>query len=57
MRQMEGLDYFNRDDTLICVLYLFHIYGLVVILNMGLTQGATIVTLPRFERISFEMYR
>lgn len=51
--QMEGLRYFNEDDTLIAVLPLFHIYGLVVILNMGLYTGATIVTLPRFELESF----
>ena len=49
IRQMEGLDYFTEDDTLICVLPLFHIYGLIVILNMGLYTGSTIVTLPRFE--------
>jgi acyl-CoA synthetase (AMP-forming)/AMP-acid ligase II len=48
IRQMEGLEYFTEDDTLICVLPMFHIYGLVVILNMGLYTGATIVTLPRF---------
>jgi len=33
MRQMDGLDYFHQDDTLLCVLPLFHIYGLVVVLN------------------------
>ncbi len=49
MRQMEGLQYFTEDDTLICVLPLFHIYGLVVVMNMGLYKGATIVTMPRFE--------
>nr|MBA2524648.1 AMP-binding protein [Pyrinomonadaceae bacterium] len=53
IRQMEGLEYFTEDDTLICVLPLFHIYGLVVILNMGLYTGATIVTLPRFELEQF----
>jgi acyl-CoA synthetase (AMP-forming)/AMP-acid ligase II len=46
---MEGLDYFFSSDTLICVLPLFHIYGLVVVLNMGLYQGATIVTMRRFD--------
>lgn len=51
--QMQGLDYFNEDDTLICVLPLFHIYGLVVILNMGLKTGATIVTMPRFDLEQF----
>ena len=49
MCQMDGLDYFNEADTLIGVLPLFHIYGLVVVLNMGLYQGSTIVTVPRFE--------
>lgn len=49
MCQMDGLEYFTGNDTLICVLPLFHIYGLVVVLNMGLHQGATIVTIPRFE--------
>jgi acyl-CoA synthetase (AMP-forming)/AMP-acid ligase II len=53
LRQMEGLDYFTENDTLICVLPLFHIYGLVVILNMGLYTGATIVTMPRFELEQF----
>jgi acyl-CoA synthetase (AMP-forming)/AMP-acid ligase II len=53
IRQMEGLDYFTGNDTLICVLPLFHIYGLVVILNMGLYVGATIVTLPRFDLEQF----
>src|SRR5574341_33368 len=53
LRQMDGLDYFHRDDTLLCVLPLFHIYGLVVVLNMGLHLGATIVTMPRFDLEQF----
>ncbi len=53
MCQMDGLDYFTENDTLICVLPLFHIYGLVVVLNMGLYQGATIVLVPRFELENF----
>lgn len=51
--QMEGLDYFYETDTLICVLPLFHIYGLVVVLNMGLYTGSTIVLMPRFDLESF----
>ena len=51
--QMEGLCYFYETDTLICVLPLFHIYGLVVVLNMGLYTGATIVLMPRFDLESF----
>ncbi len=39
-----------RDlGALMGVLPFFHIYGMVVILNLGLMRGATIVTLPRFE--------
>ena len=53
LRQMDGLDYFHGDDTLLCVLPLFHIYGLVVVLNMGLHTGATIVTMPRFDLEQF----
>src|SRR5262245_27643093 len=53
IRQMEGLCYFTENDTLICVLPLFHIYGLVVVLNMGLYSGATIVMMPRFELEAF----
>lgn len=53
LRQMDGLDYFHQDDKLLCVLPLFHIYGLVVVLNMGLHMGATIVTMPRFDLEQF----
>jgi acyl-CoA synthetase (AMP-forming)/AMP-acid ligase II len=53
LRQMEGLCYFYDTDTLIGVLPLFHIYGLVVVLNMGLYSGATVVMMPRFELESF----
>ena len=42
-----GLDW--EGETLLCVLPLFHIYGLVAILNHGLHCGATVVTLPRFD--------
>jgi acyl-CoA synthetase (AMP-forming)/AMP-acid ligase II len=39
----------GEDDTIIAVLPFFHIYGLIVVLNLGLYHGATIVTVPRFE--------
>ena len=53
MCQMDGLDYFHRDDMLLCVLPLFHIYGLVVVLNMGLHLGTTTVIMPRFDLEQF----
>jgi acyl-CoA synthetase (AMP-forming)/AMP-acid ligase II len=39
----------DADDTTLGFLPFFHIYGMTVILNLGLRQGATIVTMPRFE--------
>jgi len=47
--QIEGTAHNRPDDTLICALPFFHIYGMVVILNLGLYQGATIITMPRFD--------
>src|ERR1041385_4413798 len=51
--QAEGLCYFYETDTLICVLPLFHIYGLVVVLNLGLYTGSTVVLMPRFDLETF----
>jgi acyl-CoA synthetase (AMP-forming)/AMP-acid ligase II len=35
------------------ILPFFHIYGMVVIMNSSLAQGATVVTMPRFELVQF----
>src|SRR4051812_27903904 len=43
----------REDDRVIAVLPFFHIYGLVVLMNMPLYRGATIVTMPRFELAEF----
>jgi acyl-CoA synthetase (AMP-forming)/AMP-acid ligase II len=43
----------SEADTVMGVLPFFHIYGLVVILNIGLHLGATVVTLPRFDLPQF----
>src|SRR6476660_2123752 len=43
----------GEEDTIVAVLPFFHIYGLVVVMNVGLYHGATIVTLPRFELETF----
>jgi acyl-CoA synthetase (AMP-forming)/AMP-acid ligase II len=37
------------EDRVLGVLPFFHIYGMVVIMNLGLHVGATVVTMPRFE--------
>jgi acyl-CoA synthetase (AMP-forming)/AMP-acid ligase II len=39
----------GEEATILAVLPFFHIYGMVVIMNMGLHEGATIVTMPRFD--------
>lgn len=56
MAQAEGItdfDIVTEEDTVMGVLPFFHIYGLTVILNMSLAQGATIVTMPRFDLEQF----
>jgi acyl-CoA synthetase (AMP-forming)/AMP-acid ligase II len=51
----------NEGDTVIGVLPFFHIYGMVVIMNLSLYVGATVVTMPRFDLEQFletvEKYR
>ena len=39
----------DGDDTLVCFLPFFHIYGLVVVMLLGLWSGATLVVMPRFD--------
>ncbi len=41
------------DDVVIAVLPFFHIYGLSVLMAAGLWQGATLVTMPRFDLEQF----
>ncbi len=45
-------DEYARERA-IAVLPFFHIYGLVVIMNIPLYRGATVVTMPRFELAEF----
>jgi acyl-CoA synthetase (AMP-forming)/AMP-acid ligase II len=46
---MPGFDGFREHDVVIAVLPYFHIYGMVVIMKLGLSQGGTILSMPRFE--------
>ncbi|MBT3530876.1 MAG: AMP-binding protein [Gammaproteobacteria bacterium] len=39
----------DETDSMIGVLPFFHIYGMVLILNLAIYRGATLVTMPRFE--------
>ena len=45
----EAFDGFQERDRILAVLPLFHIYGMVVVLKLGLANGGTIVTMPRFD--------
>jgi acyl-CoA synthetase (AMP-forming)/AMP-acid ligase II len=49
LAQIRGTGHDWQDETLVCVLPLFHIYGMSVIMNHGLRCGSTLVTLPRFD--------
>jgi long-chain acyl-CoA synthetase len=39
----------TADDTMLCFLPLYHIYGLTVALTTSLTLGCTLIIMPRFD--------
>ncbi len=43
----------REDERVIAVLPFFHIYGLVVLMNLPLYCGATVVSMPRFDLAEF----
>jgi acyl-CoA synthetase (AMP-forming)/AMP-acid ligase II len=51
--QMTAHGRLGDDDRVIAVLPFFHIYGLVVLMNLPLYRGATVVTMPRFDLVEF----
>jgi len=53
IRQCEPLFKLDENDRIIAVLPFFHIYGLTVLMNIGLALGSPLVTLPRFELEQF----
>jgi acyl-CoA synthetase (AMP-forming)/AMP-acid ligase II len=59
--QTAAVQEFGDAEVVMAVLPFFHIYGMNVIMNSGLFQGGSIVSLPRFELDSFlaaiERYR
>jgi len=50
---MPNFDGFAEQDVIMGVLPYFHIYGMVVIMKFGLCQGATVVSMPRFDMQEF----
>ncbi|MEO7521753.1 MAG: 4-coumarate--CoA ligase family protein [Gemmatimonas sp.] len=53
VQTQAGTPMLTIEDRVIAVLPFFHIYGMTVILAGALAQGATLVTLPRFELEQF----
>jgi acyl-CoA synthetase (AMP-forming)/AMP-acid ligase II len=49
MEQIRSIHRIDDRDVLIGLLPFFHIYGQTVVINLGLSQGATIVTMARFD--------
>jgi 4-coumarate--CoA ligase len=39
----------REHEVMLCFLPFFHIYGMQVLMNTGLSMGATILTMPRFD--------
>jgi acyl-CoA synthetase (AMP-forming)/AMP-acid ligase II len=53
LEQLRTVMDIDESETFCAVLPFTHIYGLTVILFMGLLRGVTIVTFPRFELTSY----
>jgi acyl-CoA synthetase (AMP-forming)/AMP-acid ligase II len=51
--QAQGAQGIEAEDKLIGCLPFFHIYGMIVVMNLGLRHGATIVSMPRFDLEQF----
>ena len=51
--QAAAIVQIGEDDRAIALMPFFHIYGMVVVMGMHLAQGATLVTMPRFEMDAF----
>ena len=50
---MRNFECFGEGDVTVAVLPFFHIYGMVVIMMLGLAGGGTILSLPRFDMMEF----
>ena len=43
----------TEEERLIAILPFYHIYGMTALMNLALRQGATLVTMPRFDLAQF----
>lgn len=53
LAQIKDVETLGPDDNLIAILPFFHIYGMVVIMSLGLYKGTTLVSMPRFDLEQF----
>ncbi len=53
VRQTNAIVDLREHDVMMAVLPFFHIYGMQVMMNCGLSVGATLVTMPRFDLETF----
>ncbi|MGH3917026.1 MAG: AMP-binding protein [Pseudonocardiaceae bacterium] len=53
LAQSQPLLQVDHATRVLAVLPFFHIYGMTVLMNLGLYTGATVVTLPRFDLETF----
>lgn len=51
--QFAPMGYTDSSSRLLAVLPFFHIYGMTVMMNVGLHKRATVVTMPKFELPEF----
>jgi len=51
--QMRAQEAVLKSDTLICLVPMYHLYGLHIVVNLALCQGATVIMLPRYELTEF----
>ena len=48
-----GVIQFTEDEVLTAVLPFFHIYGMVVLMNLGFYANVTIVVYPKFDPVKY----
>jgi acyl-CoA synthetase (AMP-forming)/AMP-acid ligase II len=53
LQQFQDLVQVTPETKILAVLPFFHIYGMTVMMNQGLHQRATVVTMPRFDLPEF----
>jgi acyl-CoA synthetase (AMP-forming)/AMP-acid ligase II len=53
LSQMQTVDVLRSQDTTICVVPCYHLYGLHVVIDLALRTGATAITLRQFDLEKF----